>query len=63
MVSPILPNMAEPKIISADLSIHGVMIVFDDGKTALFPAPILYKLLAQISGVIDGPGPEELEEE
>jgi hypothetical protein len=39
------------------------MITFDDGKTALFPGSMLYESLSQIEGVIEGPGPEELEEE
>jgi hypothetical protein len=53
----------ERRILSADRSRDGVIIVFDDGKTALFPASMLYELLAQIPDVIDGPGPEELEED
>jgi hypothetical protein len=50
------------RIVSAERSRHGVMIVFDDGKSALFPAELLYAALSQVEGVVDGPGPEELEE-
>jgi hypothetical protein len=39
------------------------MIAFDDGKTALYPTDMLYAALATLKGVIDGPGPEELEED
>jgi hypothetical protein len=58
-----MERAAQRKILSADRSLDGVMIVFDDGKTALYPTSLLYELLPQISGVIGGPGPEELEEE
>ncbi len=55
--------MAEPKIVSAEKASSGLIIVFDDGKTAVYSASVLYEWLAQLKGVIDGPGPEELEEE
>jgi hypothetical protein len=50
------------EILSADRSRSGVLIAFDDGKTALYPTDMLYAALATLEGVIDGPGPEELEE-
>jgi len=50
------------KILSADLAYDGVVIVFEDGKTALYPASLLYTALDDIERVIDGPGPEEMEE-
>jgi len=50
------------KILSADRDRGGVLIVFEDGKTAIFPADALYALLPTLEGVIDGDGPEELEE-
>jgi hypothetical protein len=51
------------EILSVDRSRNGVLIAFDDGKTALYPTDILYAALATLKGVIDGPGPEELEED
>jgi hypothetical protein len=54
---------SERRIISADRSRQGVLIVFDDGKAALYPASLLYAALSRIKRVIDGPGPEELEED
>jgi hypothetical protein len=36
--------------------------VFDDGETAIYPASMLYEWLSRIEGVIEGLGPEELEE-
>jgi hypothetical protein len=52
---------AEHRILSADRCGRGVMIVFDDGKTAVYPATMLYASLSQIADVINGDGPEELE--
>jgi hypothetical protein len=52
---------AERRILSADRCGGGVMIVFDDGKTAVYPATMLYASLSQIAEVINGDGPEELE--
>jgi hypothetical protein len=49
-------------ILAADRSRHGVMIAFDDGKTALFPAAFLYASLHHAQEVRDM-GPEELVEE
>jgi hypothetical protein len=56
-------SIMEHRVVSADLSRNGIVIVFDDGNTALFPASILYESLAHIPDAIDGPGPEELVEE
>ena len=36
--------------------------MFEDGKTALYPSEMLYAALPSLKNVIDGPGPEELEE-
>jgi hypothetical protein len=58
-----MKSAAAHRILSADHCLGGVVITFDDGKTALFPTSLLYDSLSQIAGVIDGPGPEELEEE
>ena len=51
------------KILSADTFDGGVLIVFEDGKTALYPSEMLYAALPSLKNVIDGPGPEELEED
>lgn len=55
--------MTDPRILSAEKTSTGLIIVFDDGKTALYSASALYGLLPHLEGVINGPGPEELEEE
>jgi hypothetical protein len=51
------------KILSAERSRDRLIIVFDDGETAAYPASLLYACLPQITEVIHGDGPEELEEE
>jgi hypothetical protein len=50
------------KILSADRSDGGIVIAFEDGKTAHYPAEMLYAALPSLENVIEGPGPEELEE-
>jgi hypothetical protein len=58
-----MEQAAQRKILSADRSIDGVKIAFDDGKTALYPTVMLYAALATLKGVINGAGPEELKED
>jgi hypothetical protein len=50
------------KILSADTSDGGIIVAFENGKTAFYPTEMLYAALPSLENVIDGPGPEELEE-
>jgi len=49
-------------ILSADRSHDGVVIAFEDGKTALYPTETLYAIWFILQRSIEKPGPEELEE-
>ena len=57
-----MKDAEERRIISVDRSRDGIVIVFDDGEIAVYPASLLYAHLPQIEEVIHGDGPEELEE-
>jgi len=42
-------------ILEANRSRDGLVIVFADGKTGLYPPDVLYALLPSLDHVIDGP--------
>jgi len=57
--TPCMETPADRKVLSADRYHDDVLIAFDDGKTAVYPAYILYACLGQIEKVITDDGPEE----
>lgn len=59
---PAMKKVTERRIVNADMCKRGVVISFDDGATAIFPSAFLYAALSQMSDVMRGSGPEELEE-
>ena len=48
-----MENRPKRRVVTADLLNGDVIIVFDDGKNAVYQASVLYGLLPQVSGEVD----------
>jgi hypothetical protein len=48
-----MENHSDPRIVGADRLAGGVVITFDDGKAALYPASLLYATLPQAQQIAD----------
>jgi hypothetical protein len=44
---------AKYRVVSTDILSGDVIVTFEDGKNAVYPASIQYELLPQVSGEVD----------
>ena len=52
-------NTKEPRVVHVDRLNGGIVIAFDDGKTALYPATLLHEILSRTQDVTDLPRDDE----
>lgn len=54
-----MENLSSPRIRSTERWKKGIVVVFDDGMTALYSPALLYAILAKAEILDDLPNPDE----